>query len=186
MRSYDHKHPKGRKYTEDELIAHRDNWYRRYSGTGGAIASPEHMELDRAVFLKLRRELPYEGVIRPLRERYAGAPVYFKRMQPLYAYVESSGDPASEFLDADLEGQRAMLQEALEEYVEQIVTHTSPSERNAEQNTFASDRKYSDPESYYAQLHEISRLEARVVDLYSKLVRAARSKLGIDIPDDVA
>ena len=29
MRSYDHKHPKGTKYTLSELISHRDNWYQK-------------------------------------------------------------------------------------------------------------------------------------------------------------
>ena len=29
MRSYDHRHPKGTKYTREELVRHRDNWYRQ-------------------------------------------------------------------------------------------------------------------------------------------------------------
>jgi len=42
MRSYDHKHPKGRKYTRDELIQHRDRWYRIVaSGQSRSSFAPE-------------------------------------------------------------------------------------------------------------------------------------------------
>src|SRR4051812_48340154 len=42
MRSYDHKHPKGRKYSAVELKQHRDLWYKSVALQGGKpIPAPE-------------------------------------------------------------------------------------------------------------------------------------------------
>ncbi len=53
MRSIDHKHPKGTKYTPTELKARRDNWYRR-------VASGESTAPTSADFALSRAEIPSE------------------------------------------------------------------------------------------------------------------------------
>lgn len=43
MRSYDHKHPKGTKYSETELRRHRDKWYEKINNNiavGGIVVCP--------------------------------------------------------------------------------------------------------------------------------------------------
>jgi hypothetical protein len=183
MRSYDHKHPKGRKYTEAELVAHRDEWYKRYGESGGGIASPNHIELDRATFLRIRRQLPYEGLMRRLRDRYGGAPIFHKHMTPLYAFLEDAKDPAYEFLDADLDSLRADLLAAIDDYTEKVVSWTFPS-RDPERNTLPPEMKERDPELYYERVSALSRAEVKVSDAYDALVREARRKLGIDLTSD--
>lgn len=41
QRSYDSKHPKGRKYTREELRSHRDRWYQQAHGTTASAAAAE-------------------------------------------------------------------------------------------------------------------------------------------------
>src|SRR5436190_14761111 len=40
MRSVDHRHPKGRKYTESELKNHRDSWYANLAGQRSSAKVP--------------------------------------------------------------------------------------------------------------------------------------------------
>ena len=44
LRSYDHKHPKGTKYTPDELRRHRDNWYAKVKASPASGLSGQSTE----------------------------------------------------------------------------------------------------------------------------------------------
>lgn len=177
MRSYDHRHPKGRKFSEAELVAHRDAWYGRYAASGGAAASPEHMELDRATFRRLRERLPYDGVIRYLQDRYIGQPYARGAIDPLHEYLEDCRDPTFEFLDADLEGHRAVLNDAVHTYAEHVLNWTFAD--RPEVSYIQPEMKHRDPDRYYELVHTLAQEEGDVIGAYSALVRAARRKLGI-------
>src|SRR5207244_1784429 len=56
--SYNPQHPKGRRFTDDELRAHRDHWYERVRGGSAAHPSEDHLRLDRELFTKIRELLP--------------------------------------------------------------------------------------------------------------------------------
>ena len=59
---YNPQHPRGRKFTESELKAHRDAWYAKVATSEGALrASPEHTNMDRTLFSKIRQMLPSDG-----------------------------------------------------------------------------------------------------------------------------
>src|SRR5436305_13441321 len=58
---YNPQHPRGRKFTESELKAHRDAWYAKVATSGSTTASAEHTHMDRALFSKIRQMLPSES-----------------------------------------------------------------------------------------------------------------------------
>lgn len=60
MRSYDHKHPKGTKYTPPELIRHRDNWYERVA-SGATGRETQQQETRHQTELVTAWMIPYEG-----------------------------------------------------------------------------------------------------------------------------
>ena len=73
MRSYDHNHPKGNKYSEDELKRHRDNWYKKVAGNIGIANREETIETDTQVYRVLVRILPWDGSIDFIRtNNFAG------------------------------------------------------------------------------------------------------------------
>ena len=178
MRSYDHRHPKGRKFSGAELIAHRDVWYTKYAGTGGPTALLEHRDLDRTLFRRIMRELPYDGVAQ-LRNRYGGQPFGRDQLSPLDAFLEECKDPSCEFLDADLEAALAALKAAIADYIYYVSVHVFVSHDQTEL-VIHPELKDRDPERYYEIVYEIADKEGALVDTYSALVKLARRKLGIE------
>lgn len=179
MRSYDHKHPKGRKFSEAELAAHRDGWYAKYKGTGGSAVLPEHIELDRSLFRRIAACLPYNGIISELRNRYGGQPFDRRQFDPINQFAELCQDPSFEFLDSDLEGALATLKSAITEYDQYVSVHVFVSDDGTELVVHP-EMKYGNPEHYYPIVHEIVHKEGMLLDAYVALVKLARRKLGID------
>lgn len=68
VRQYDPKHPKGIRFTKDELIQHRDNWYKKISQS-----SPQNEEfgMDEVSPIKFYREKGYQDI--KLRRVQTGA-----------------------------------------------------------------------------------------------------------------
>lgn len=177
MRSYDHKHPKGRKFSAAELIRHRDLWYERLKTSGGPIGASEHREQDKATYARVTELLPIKGVIGYIRQR-SGSMFVRSELEPLYAYIEECHDPSFEFLDVDLEGARALLTEGVEAYVEHVLTYTFLLDK-PNLLYVQPDMKHSDPDGYYKIIEALAQDERAVLDAYDALVRMARRKLGV-------
>lgn len=73
MRSYDHAHPKGNKYSESELRQHRDGWYAKVTGNIGVAGRETVVETDKQVYQQLVNVLPWDGSISFIRtNNFAG------------------------------------------------------------------------------------------------------------------
>lgn len=177
MRSYDYKHPKGRKFSEAELVKRRDLWYERLQSSGGPIAAPVHREQDQAMYSRLTEILPIKGVISYIRER-AGGVFVRSRLDPLHEYLNECRDPSFEFLDVDLEGLRAKLTEAIAQYVEHVLNHTFAFDR-PDVLYVQPEMKHRDPDAYYEILETLTKDEHVVLTTYDALVRMARRKLSV-------
>lgn len=62
VKAYNTNHPKGRKFSENELIQHRDKWYAGIERTE-TINDSQYIELDRETFRQLRKLLPSDVVM---------------------------------------------------------------------------------------------------------------------------
>lgn len=177
MRSYDHKHPKGTKYTPNELKRHRDNWYAKISASPGTSYNEKSLELDRAVFISIKVSLPYDGVMRFLDTHDFGAPFSLKRLDELDAFVEISHDPSNEFIDSDLEGMRVKLVSDINEFRHYLSTHTWPT--NSGFQSVPPEWEDTQPKRFLEVLDKLNTLSAVVVASYATLVREARRRLGV-------
>lgn len=61
VRQYDSKHPKGIKFSEKELIQHRDNWYQKVQQGNSGI--PKQEANDKIEPLKIYREKNYQDIM---------------------------------------------------------------------------------------------------------------------------
>lgn len=61
VQHYNAQHPKGRKFSENELKQHRDLWYSKVAASGSLVASVEHRDMDRLTFSKIREMLPSDS-----------------------------------------------------------------------------------------------------------------------------
>lgn len=179
MRSYDHKHPKGSKYTLDELRRHRDNWYAKVTAAPGTRPLDQPHELDRAAYRWIVSSLPYEGVIGYVEAQDFGAPFKRSRLEPLDSFLDKCCNPELEFLDTDLEGMRAKLIEDIKAFGHYWSMHTWPMDSNVEYQAVPREWEDRQPQRFVETIDRINELSRQVVYSYTALVREARRRLGV-------
>jgi hypothetical protein len=181
MRSYDHKHPKGIKYTPNELRKHRDLWYAKVSGSPAPQYTEQSAKLDSAVFLWLKQVLPWNGSVRFARvNNFAGFSFALAKLDDFYKFLNQCEDPSREFLDADLEGLRGQLIADIIAFVEVIGTNTFPVERRTDRNSVPAEWEYEQPERFDRVVGELQSRGNKIADCYSTIVRECRRRLGVE------
>lgn len=127
MRSYDHRHPKGTKYSESELRKHRDNWYEKVKSNIGLANRSDIVETDKKVFGLIVKILPWDGSINFIRyNNFTGFSFKWARLDDMSDFLYQCDNPALEFVDPDLEGKRADLLVNIQEFMAEISAETFP------------------------------------------------------------
>jgi hypothetical protein len=177
MRSYDHNHPKGTKYSENELKRHRDDWYAKVEGAGPVTSQPDYTPLDLATLKRILELLPWDGTMRLIDENnFAGFSFETERLSDLYRFLHFCADPSCEFIDADLEAARADLQESLRLLSKTIEFETFPT-RNVGWSSVPPEWEIEQPERFAQVVETIHAQARRAVSCYQNLVRLGRHKL---------
>jgi hypothetical protein len=180
MRSYDHKHPKGTKYSASELKKHRDSWYARVASTPIGQYTPESQKLDASIFNEFKLILPWQGAINWLRtNNFAGFSYRRKKLEQLDAFVDRCEDPSFEFLEAELEALRADLYDKLGKLLYTLSMNTFTSGPNLEFAGVPQDWELTNPQRFDEVVSLIHREASEAVSAYDALLRAGRRKLGI-------
>jgi hypothetical protein len=177
MRSYDHKHPKGTKYTPEELRRHRDAWYIKVSASPGASYTSTSKDQDVTSYHWLVALLPFDGVMSYVQSRDFGAPFQLSNLEPLDQFAEKAQDPSREFIDADLEGMRRELISAIAEFRYYMFTHTWPM-RGSEYQAIPREWEDDQPDRFAKTIDKLNDLSRAVATAYTELVREARRRLG--------
>lgn len=200
VNSYNDKHPKGRKYTPSELKGHRDQWYEKVRKNYGITANPDYLEVDRKLFSEIREVLPSRGAISFIRVHDYGGSFDRKVHDELDDFLYFCQRPECEFLDSDMEGLRARLEDDVKQFVEALAEHTFPLERNYDKNRIPRDpmqeaetllwfRQKAKDENEFNELikqqrehlfkvrHELNRLAQQVYNTYDEFIRFGRRKL---------
>lgn len=74
MKSYDHNHPKGTKYTESELKRHRESWFKKVEGNICLASRTEVVKTDKKLYQKIIELLPWNGTVLFIRHHdFAGS-----------------------------------------------------------------------------------------------------------------
>ena len=185
MRSYDHKHPKGNKYSVSELKRHRDNWYEKIKGNIGVADRQSVVETDKQVYEILVKVLPWDGTISFIRaNNFAGFSFELARLDDLYECKHQCKNPAFEFIDPDLEALRASLLELIDEYTMTIGVETFPT-HNAGWNSVPEEWELEQPERFHRVVTKLDETAGQIVNTYGSLVKTATRKLGI-LPPQMA
>lgn len=111
MKSYDFKHPRGNKYTENELLAHRDKWYNKVKNNVGVANQSDIIETDKKIFEKIVGTLPWDGSIGFIRDFDFHNVFDTDSFNDFHEFIYRCKNPAFEFIDPDLEGIRLELLE---------------------------------------------------------------------------
>jgi hypothetical protein len=123
VKSYNVRHPKGRKYSTDELSAHRDKWYAKVRNAPVLQTKTPYRELDKALFIEIMEQLRESIMKIVCKHDYASA-FYQDWHQGIYDFISCSDLPEKEFLDPDLEGDRAKLRDVIRQFLNSVAQHT--------------------------------------------------------------
>lgn len=181
MRSYDHNHPKGTKYTPNELRRHRDLWYRKVIGSPAPQYTQQSAKIDGSVFLWLKEVLPWNGSIVFAKENnFAGFSFSRSKLDDFNRFLWQCDDPSHEFIDADLEGLRGQLIADIAKFVDLIGTNTWPLRDTTDRNSVPEEWEYEQPERFDRVVGEIHGLGKEIADCYVTMVRECRRRLGVE------
>jgi HNH endonuclease len=180
MRTYDHKHPKGTKYTETELIRHRNAWHEKIRANIGVITLPEYLELDKQIFQRLTELLSWQSSIAFIRNHYFANPFLWRNLDGLYKFWEACDDPAFEFLDPDLEGLRALLLQGVIILINELSVTTFPLDRPGDQvNGISKAYTHEEYEENRKVIEDLTQKAKSIVETYDALIKLSRRKLGV-------
>jgi HNH endonuclease len=184
MRSYDHKHPKGTKYTPSELRRHRDGWYSKVSSSPGSAYTAASAEMDRQIYVDIVKLLPYPTVMNLIETHDFGGSFQSRIFGLLDEFLRRSEDPNMEFLDSDLEGTRVTLVNNIHEFVHYLAHHTWRTDK--EWQSVPPEWQHEQPKRYDQVVDRINELSLKASASYRMLVREARQRLGVQLPTDAA
>lgn len=180
MRSYDHKHPKGTKYTESELKQHRDKWYEKIKNNIGLANKDKIVETDKKVFEMVVDILPWNGSIQFLKENnFAGFAFRWSHLDNLSRFVHECNNPILEFVDPDLEGLRAALLQAIKEFMAEISTQSWPCRNNSKMQQVPPEWEIEQPDRFHSVVKSLHDKADTICSGYDGLVKTAVRKLGV-------
>lgn len=184
VKAYDPKHPKGRKYTNTELIEHRNRWYEKVNNKHFLLVHPECIELDRKLFLKIKEILPItEGSITFIRNHTYNVPWCIEMHNDLKNYSGHCQNPDFEFIDLDLEIHRCKLTEFIEKFRDALSVVSFPTDRSTSEYREIAvypDIKYSKPDIYYRAIDDVHQTANKLCSAYDSLIRLGRRKLAVE------
>lgn len=181
---YNPLHPRGRKFTESELKGHRDQWYAKVASSGGTTVSREHTEMDRILFSRIREMLSSNGdTVSFLRDTDLGISFELELLKGLHEFVWSCKSPDFEFMDSELESQRASMSEAAEKFLVAVAQSTFPCQGLPRRNEIPPEWRDSDTDTqrrrYQDARTSLNELASEVYAKYENLIRAGRRRLAI-------
>ena len=187
MKSYDHKHPKGTKYSEQELRNHRERWYGLVSNNWGS-GNQDRMEQDIDTFSFILTKIPIKGSIYYLRGIvnstgfYGGISIENDRLDQLTSiYFDFQLNPWLEFFDSDLESMRSQLLFNIGNFIHYYSKNTFPVKGQTKLQEIPPEWKDNQQDRLEQVENELNKLGDEVCAAYDTLLKTARSKLGINI-----
>ena len=116
MGKADPKHPKGKHYSEEELMLHRDNWYKKVAD---AVAdscntkiTPSDIEIFKAICELFTPQMKYW-----LNEADIGSSHPYNIFDPLVSYLHRCDDPFEEFVSVEMEKFRGALIDSIKRFL---------------------------------------------------------------------
>ncbi len=178
MSTYDKKHPKGTKYTKEELRRQRDQWYRKVKNSLAISSLPEHLEIDRGIYQRVQELLPWDKAIDFIRYHDFGGPFQDENISYFMEFVWQCEDPAFEFIDADLEGIRGELQANTQSFLHGIQCETFPA--GPGKNGVPPEWRHEQQDRFKRVVEQLHHSAENICECYDGLVKLGRRKLGVE------
>lgn len=189
MGKADPKHPKGKRYSEEELKHHRDNWYEKVKKSGANTTENKIHREDIELFQSIC-DLFTPEVKHWLSEFDIGGSHPYEVFDPLVNYLNNCNDPFFEFIDSELEKLRGNLCSCIKEFLAYKAMNTFVTMIGEERYCVTRDWKINHEdwvprsmsyEEYSVQYAEeaqtLNELATNVWTVYCEFVRHGRRRL---------
>ncbi len=133
-------------------------------------------ETDRALFEKLRTELPLNGSIDFVRNHPVGVSFHRDKPKELFEFLYYWNDAEHEFLDTELDAKRSQLYAVISEYLHVLGKNTWSIPKSDYQG-IPEEWEWNQPERLAEVVRKIENLSTRLVECYDDLIRTGRRKL---------
>lgn len=180
MLSYDPQHPKGNKYSQAELVRHRDNWYQKVAGNIGLADRDAIVETDKKIFAEFIRVLPWKRSIDFLRCNDFEV-VFEPETKDLHKFQYLCKNPAFQFVDPDLEGMRVTVLESIIKFCDIYARNTFMIDAKGLREV-QPELKYMDSKRFHEIVSSLHDSAQAIVHAYEQFVQHATRKLGV-LPD---
>ncbi|MCH5138165.1 HNH endonuclease [Clostridiaceae bacterium UIB06] len=124
VKAYDPHHPKGKKYSENELHLHRDKWYEKVALGLSTSIEEKPMQCDIDLYRKIKNVFDDQNLQYYLREYDLGNDFdnnVFNGLNTLYYLVDN---PNFEFLDSEIEKLKRILMSNIAHFISYKATNT--------------------------------------------------------------
>jgi hypothetical protein len=175
--SYDHKHPKGTKYTATELNLHRETWFHRIKSTIFSLPSDTFEPQDRKIFAEISKLLKWDTTIYFLKTHDFGGLFQRENLNPLNEYQARELDPSFEFFDAELETIRSTLTSSINSFIGKVHVECDIIETSYDWLRVPKKWELIDSPRYFAAIKALNQLATDVGKTYDELIRNCRRKL---------
>lgn len=180
MRSYDHNHPKGLKYTRSELVRRRDDWYAIVKQRGLLPQEGASGAADKPIFQHVNELLPWSGSINFIRHNnFAGFAFDLNNLRDIDAFLGACSNPGFRFSDFTLEQERAHLQAHLTQFTRAIGRNTFRVDNTDSHSHVPPEWEFQQPEHFERAVNEIESSANAACDAYDRLIERGRVALGI-------
>jgi hypothetical protein len=178
MRSYDHNHPKGAKYSPKEVIQHRDSWYSKIENPNISNYDDRSRDVDIKLFNQLIEHIPLK-LIKFIADHSFSHSFHIKNVEPLYQYTDRLESAFDEFLDPELETARISFRKSMVEFTEKLSVNTWRLTTDKNIASVPIEWQSTQFKRFDSVTKEINTSSLLTVDLYNDLVRLTRRKLKI-------
>ena len=175
---YNEHHPKGIKFTSEELRLHRDNWYKKVAESPAVLEAPETRELDMKTYMSLEEYLSYDmfSFIRDLD--FNGGKYEIHITDRLIEFTRVIMNPKYEYLDADLEMVKQGLADSIKQFEKDSFTYIF-----CDDGIYCRiplDWKANYPELYYQGVEILNKSSMNIWERYCDYIRLCRRKLAVN------
>jgi hypothetical protein len=181
---YTDSHPKGIKFTPEELRQHRDRWYAKVQ-TGLAQGVPaDYRQLDTNLLLRLLKVLGGSEQMTHFRDHDYGAIYPAAVDQRLREFLRATGLPENEFFDVEMDGAIADLKAAVEAYNESSLSIVCRHEQMVDHVGIPREWRAGDPvavERFRNAVKLLNENAAAVWNAYCQFIKTGKQRLNVEL-----
>jgi hypothetical protein len=178
---YNPKHPKGRKFTPNELKGHRDKWFAKVMAGSSGTDNETLRNVDRQMFDIVRSILTNEGLYYIRNRDFHGFGYWERQRKDIFEFELWADDPSHEFFDPDLEALKVGLYKAIREFrgVVSVNTWIVTGEGDDTYYAVPHEWEFEQPKRYRDAAKDMREAAILVCECYDNFIRTGRKKLGV-------